>query len=76
MGSSRDWPQINTLPEWFTVEPERTYAVSALSGGSRKTGTGHQLHEGLPVTLRSGEEQLLLVGQQARNCAGAAYLTV
>jgi len=74
MGFSRDWPRINTLPEWYTVEPDQTYAVRVLSGGSRKTCTGRELREGLPVALRSGEEQLLLIERSARSRSGSADL--
>ena len=59
MGFARDWPRMNTLPEWFTVEPGRTYSVTA--GESAKSYTGSQLHKGLPVELQGGKEMLLLV---------------
>jgi len=61
MGFKRDWPRMNTLPEWFTVEPERSYVVKNAADGSEKTFTGKQLHEGLPTRLAAGEELLLLV---------------
>ncbi|MDZ7721250.1 MAG: hypothetical protein U5R06_00115 [candidate division KSB1 bacterium] len=34
MGFHKDWPRMNTLPEWYTVEPERNYSVTIW-----KTGT-------------------------------------
>ena len=34
MGFSKDWPRMNTLPEWFTVEPKHKYTVKDLSGSS------------------------------------------
>jgi len=61
MGFKRDWPRMNTLPEWFTVEPQKQYTVKNAAGGTGKTYTGKQLHEGLPVDLAAGEETLLLV---------------
>jgi len=61
MGFKKDWPRMNTLPEWFTVEPERNYVVKNAADGSEKTRTGKQLHEGLPVELAAGEGVLLLV---------------
>ena len=61
MGFQRDWPRMNTLPEWFTVEPEENYAVTDVSAGSGVIHTGGQLREGLEVTLTGGEEKRLLV---------------
>ncbi len=61
MGFKHDWPRMNTMPEWFTVEPDKKYIVRNAINGSQKTYTGKQLHEGLPVKLKAGEERLLLV---------------
>ena len=61
MGFKYDWPRMNTMPEWFTVELDKKYVVNNVTSGSQKTYTGKQLHEGLPVELRAGEERLLLV---------------
>ena len=61
MGFQKDWPRMNTLPEWYTVEPERKYVVKNLSCGSQKTYTGRELHNGVPIELKSGAENLLLV---------------
>lgn len=61
IGFKHDWPRMNTLPEWFTVEPESEYIVRNIATGLETTRTGDQLHEGLPVTLAAGEERVLLV---------------
>jgi hypothetical protein len=61
MGFKHDWPRMNTLPEWFTVEPDKTYVVRDMASGSQKTYTGAQLHEGLPVELSAGQEGLWLI---------------
>ena len=61
MGFKHDWPRMNTLPEWFTVELARKYVVKDLADGSKKTYTGKQLHDGLPVELQAGEEQRFLI---------------
>jgi hypothetical protein len=45
-----DWPRMNTLPEWFTVEPGQTYQVR-MGTGPEQGWTGQQLHDGLPVDL-------------------------
>ena len=55
MGFKHDWPRMNTLPEWFTVEPGKEYVVKNVASGSEKTYTGKQLHEGLPIELQAGE---------------------
>ncbi len=56
-----DWPRMNTLPEWFTVESDTDYVVKDVSNKSKTTTTGKALREGLPVKLSAGEEKLLLV---------------
>jgi len=61
IGFKHDWPRMNTLPEWFTVEPDKAYAVRNLASGSEKAWTGKQLHEGLPVELPAGSETRLLI---------------
>jgi hypothetical protein len=61
MGFEQDWPRLNTMPEWFTVELERTYRVEDLTKGTQRSYTGKQLHEGLPIELQAGEEQLLRI---------------
>ncbi|HJN09692.1 MAG TPA: hypothetical protein QF564_13445 [Pirellulaceae bacterium] len=63
IGFKHDWPRMNTMPEWFTVEPTRKYVVKNDTSGSRKVYTGNQLHEGLPIDLQAGEETLLLIKQ-------------
>ncbi len=60
MGFSKDWPRMNTLPEWFTVEGKHTYTVKEISGGSKKI-TGEKLHAGLPVKLPANGELRLLI---------------
>jgi hypothetical protein len=52
---SRDWPRMNTLPEWFTVELDRRYKVSDLRTGQVETYAGRQLHEGLLIRLDAEE---------------------
>ncbi|MBW7990326.1 MAG: hypothetical protein FVQ84_09975 [Planctomycetes bacterium] len=61
MGFKHDWPRMNTMPEWFTVEPEKKYVVKNITNGTQKNYTGKQLHKGLPVELKAGEETLLLI---------------
>lgn len=61
MGFKYDWPRMNTIPEWFTVEPDQQYRVKDLTAGSEKTCTGTELHKGLTIHLGAGEEKRLLV---------------
>ncbi len=49
-----DWPRMNTLPEWFTVEAEKTYRVVDAEGRVQHC-SGRQLHDGLPVTAGPAE---------------------
>jgi hypothetical protein len=64
MGFKHDWPRMNTMPEWFTVEPGKDYVVRSIAGGSEKTYTARQLHQGLPVELSAGQERLFLIKQE------------
>lgn len=59
MGFAQDWPRMNTLPEWYTVEPSQTYTVKMGSGGSPQTLTGKQLHNGLELSLEAGQALVL-----------------
>jgi len=62
LGFKRDWPRMNTLPEWFTVEPDGQYQVRDLTSGSTQKLTGGELHAGLPVACEGGGELRLVVG--------------
>ena len=57
MGFKKDWPRMNTMPEWFTVDPARKYTVKNGSDGSSAQYTGKQLHAGLKVDVKGGTEQ-------------------
>jgi hypothetical protein len=63
MGFKHDWPRMNTMPEWFTVEPDQVYLVADIATGAQKTYTGKQLHAGLPLALQAGQEKRLLIRQ-------------
>jgi len=49
MGFKKDWPRMNTVPEWFTVEVDRSYVVTDRETGVSRTLTGRQLRAGLAV---------------------------
>jgi hypothetical protein len=59
MGFAQDWPRMNTLPEWYTVEAEQKYTVTDLE--SEEITTGRRLHKGLPITLEAGQQKHLIV---------------
>ena len=61
MGFKKDWPRMNTMPEWFTVEPAQTYTVKNLTDGTSAKHTGKQLHAGLKVTVKAGSELKLTI---------------
>lgn len=56
-----DWPRMNAMPEWFTVELDGTYLVEDLTAGTTTSHPGAQLHQGLAIDLRSGQERLLRI---------------
>ena len=60
MGFKKDWPRMNTLPEWFTVEAGSKYAISGL-GDDQKEYSGKQLAKGLQVKIKAGEELRITV---------------
>ncbi|NIA12637.1 MAG: hypothetical protein GWP08_01060 [Nitrospiraceae bacterium] len=64
MGFRHDWPRMNTLPEWFTVEPEQKYTVRAEGAEKSQVYTGRQLHNGLAIKVKSGETLRLIVTPQ------------
>jgi hypothetical protein len=53
MGFKQDWPRMNAVPEWFTVEPdeEHHYRVTDAATGTERRLSGKQLRDGLPVKL-------------------------
>jgi hypothetical protein len=59
MGFAQDWPRMNTLPEWFTVEPAAKYTVAGLD--AKVTASGQALHKGLPLTVAAGQERHLVI---------------
>jgi len=66
MGFTQDWPRMNAVPEWFTVEPDdqHRYTVENVETGSTEIHTGKLLSEGLPVRLDSGKPIRLVVRPQ------------
>jgi hypothetical protein len=63
LGFEQDWPRMNAVPEWFTVEPDKDhqYTVRDVDAGSTRVLTGKALSEGLPVSLKPGKPLRLIV---------------
>jgi len=61
MGFEKDWPRMNTLPEWFTVEPEGLYSVVDIRAGTIVRRRGKELREGLKVEVKGDRDLLLLI---------------
>ncbi len=60
MGFKKDWPRMNTMPEWFTVEKKSKYKVKG-PDGSQKIISGKELSEGLKVEIKANKEIRLFV---------------
>ena len=67
MGFEQDWPRMNSVPEWFTVEPDAAhkYTVRDVDAGSTRAVTGKALSEGLPVRIKPDKPLRLIVRPQA-----------
>ncbi len=63
MGFSENWPRMNTVPEWFAVEPDAThkYKVYYVDSDKTETCTGKKLSEGLPVEVNPDRPLRLVV---------------
>jgi hypothetical protein len=63
MRFQEDWPRLNTMPEWFTIEPDEThrYLVENADTHARKTVTGAALRSGLPIVLDADQPTRLVI---------------
>jgi len=55
-----DWPRINYLPEYFTVELEKHYEVR-IGPGEKQVVTGKSLRDGLPIELAAEQDLIITV---------------
>ncbi|NQT86844.1 hypothetical protein HQ560_08780 [bacterium] len=62
MGFRQDWPRMNAVPEWFTVEPDdgHQYRVAKVDGAAQILSGAH-LSKGLLVRLEGGKPLRLTV---------------
>lgn len=63
IGLTQDWPRMNAVPEWFTVEPDEShvYRVEDIDAGWTKAVSGKLLSEGLPVRIEPDKPLRLTV---------------
>ena len=63
IGLTQDWPRMNAVPEWFTVEPDEShrYRVEDIDAGWTKVVSGKSLSEGLPVRIEPSKPLRLTV---------------
>lgn len=63
MGFEQDWPRMNAVPEWFTVEPDEAhlYTITDAETGIAERISGRALSEGLPVRIEAGKTLRLVV---------------
>ncbi|MCL4192349.1 MAG: hypothetical protein KJZ87_11500 [Thermoguttaceae bacterium] len=68
-GFAEDWPRMNAVPEWFTVEPDesRHYGVRDADTGPAQVVSGRSLQGGGPVRLQPGKRLRLEVSLVNRN---------
>lgn len=66
MGFEKDWPRMNAMPEWFTVEPDEShqYRVEDVDRGQTKIVSGKLLSEGLPIHIEPDKPLRLTVTNQ------------
>lgn len=55
-----NYPRLNEWPEWFAVEHDRRYQMRVADGQS-SARLGGELIDGLPLSLRAGDTQVLEV---------------
>jgi hypothetical protein len=53
LGFQRDWPRMNTLPEWYTVDLDRSYRIQS-EGTPVQTRSGAELRDGLEIQVDAG----------------------
>jgi hypothetical protein len=56
-----DWPRINQFPEWFTVRDQIHYLIEYQGNNEKELYMSGELHQGLDIKLKPGEEKYLIV---------------
>ena len=67
-GFTQDWPRMNAVPEWFTVEPDQShqYEVEHVDAGRTEVLSGKSLAEGIPIHLDPGKPLRLVIRPQPK----------
>jgi hypothetical protein len=61
LGFTQDWPRINTLPEWFTVERHGNTASTNRHPGSHTIHLRQTAQRGIGLDLAAGEDKQVVV---------------
>ena len=63
MDFEQDWPRMNAVPEWYTVEPDEShlYRVEDIDAEWTRVVSGKSLSEGLPVRVEPDKPLRLTV---------------
>jgi len=66
MGFEQDWPRMNAVPEWFTVEPDELhqYRVEDIDAGWTRVVSGKSLSQGLPIRIEPDRPLRLTVARK------------
>ena len=56
-----DYPRINQMSEWFTVEDEKSYEVRDSADGNASDHSGREMAAGLNVDLKADQEKRFIV---------------
>ena len=56
-----DYPRINQFPEWFTVDPQTTYHITASDPKLSDIYSGAKLLDGIPLKLSAGERLIIVI---------------
>jgi hypothetical protein len=64
MNMPLDWPRINQLPEWYTVDPDKNYILINNTTKSESLFSGHELINGINIKVLPGAKQKLQIKQR------------
>ena len=56
-----DYPRINQFPEWFNIDPQKNYRITASDQKLSNTYRGEKLLEGLQIKLNAGQRLIITI---------------
>ena len=56
-----DYPRINQFPEWFTIDPNRSYKIRSSNINLNSTYYGKKLIDGIQIDLSPGKELIISI---------------